>query len=408
MGGAGFDRLYGGIGNDLLVGSAADGEILDGGAGNDTASFAGEENGVLAELIFGFADSKVFTGGRTNLLSIENLIGSDFDDDLFGGAGDNVLEGGAGNDNIHGGLDPTGNPTTGENNTASYAGASSSVQVDLSQLGIQQNTGGAGNDKLENIQSLIGSDFNDTLIGDGTNNILEGGLGNDSLDGRAGIDTASYAGASGAVQVDLNITVEQNTGGAGSDTLLNIENLIGSDFDDTLIGNSGNNVLSGGLGNDILNGGLGSDILDGGIGDDTFKFSPGSGLDTVLFFEDGDVLDVTDLFGVGIGTEDDLFDLGLLSLSEFAGFSLLSIFDETSGEFSAFAQLDGFFGSLMGSPEIRTEGLFGAVLVTPANPFLLVVDNTPVTVTPLPAAAWLFGSGLLFLVGLGRRHKTLN
>jgi Ca2+-binding RTX toxin-like protein len=41
-------------------------------------------------------------------------------------------------------------------------------------------------------------------------------------------------------------------GGAGWDTLINIENLRGSAFDDTLISNGNSSVLEGGPGNDTL------------------------------------------------------------------------------------------------------------------------------------------------------------
>ena len=58
----------------------------------------------------------------------------------------------------------------------------------------------------------------------------------------------------------------QDTGGAGTDTLINIENLTGSAFNDTLTGDADANVISGLAGNDTLNGGAGDDTLDGGAG----------------------------------------------------------------------------------------------------------------------------------------------
>ena len=58
----------------------------------------------------------------------------------------------------------------------------------------------------------------------------------------------------------------QDTGGAGSDTLISIENLTGSAFDDTLTGDGDDNVLSGLAGDDTLDGGAGNDTLDGGDG----------------------------------------------------------------------------------------------------------------------------------------------
>ncbi|HBR68800.1 MAG TPA: hypothetical protein DEA55_05425, partial [Rhodospirillaceae bacterium] len=82
------------------------------------------------------------------------------------------------------------------------------------------------------------------------NDTLDGGAGDDILDGGTGIDRALYNAASSAVTVSLAITAAQNTLGAGIDTLLDIENLTGSGFNDTLTGNSGDNSIDGGSGND--------------------------------------------------------------------------------------------------------------------------------------------------------------
>ena len=83
--------------------------------------------------------------------------------------------------------------------------------------------------------------------------------GSDMLAGILSNDTVTYAYAAAPVAVSLAITASQNTGSAGSDTLTNIDNLIGSDFNDNLTGNSQNNVLDGGIGTDTLVGGLGND-----------------------------------------------------------------------------------------------------------------------------------------------------
>ena len=107
----------------------------------------------------------------------------------------------------------------------------------------------------------------DALTGDDENNILVGGLGEDELDGGEGADTASYEYALTGVSVDLTgLTV--NTGEAEGDTFANIENLIGSDHDDTLTGDAADNILSGGSGSDTLYGNDGGDLLQGEEGDD--------------------------------------------------------------------------------------------------------------------------------------------
>lgn len=68
-------------------------------------------------------------------------------------------------------------------------------------------------------------------------------------------------------------------GGGGIDTLIGIENVTGTNFNDALTGNGGNNVLSGLGGNDFLSGLAGNDQLLGGTGNDTLN--GGTGNDTL-------------------------------------------------------------------------------------------------------------------------------
>ncbi|MEP3918475.1 calcium-binding protein [Ascidiaceihabitans sp.] len=144
--------------------------------------------------------------------------------------------------------------------------------------------GTAGNDSLKGFggaDSLDGGLGDDLVEAGGGNDTLSGGLlGNDTLDGGGGIDTADYFGLSVGVDVALNIVTEQNTGGGGIDTLLNIENLSGSVHADKLKGSTGENVLTGRGGEDTLNGLGGDDTLDGGAGADNLQ--GGNGNDLVI------------------------------------------------------------------------------------------------------------------------------
>ena len=58
------------------------------------------------------------------------------------------------------------------------------------------------------------------------------------------------------------------SGSAGRDTLVSIENVIGSAFDDTINGNEYDNHIEGGAGTDTINGGAGNDtyIFHGWVG----------------------------------------------------------------------------------------------------------------------------------------------
>lgn len=204
------------------------------------------------------------------------------------------------------------NGTAPENDTVDYTGGTTTgtgVTVDLSVTG-PQDTGGSGLDEFISIENLIGSEFADTLTGDSGNNsleggdgddLLEGGDGDDLLDGGADNDTASYASAADGVTVDLSETGQQDTVNAGMDTLVNIENIIGSAFADILTGDSENNTLDGGEGNDRLNGGGGDDTLNGELGNDTLDGGTGNDF---LHGDDGD----DTLVG---GSGDDLLDGGL-------------------------------------------------------------------------------------------------
>ncbi|MGE4428910.1 MAG: beta strand repeat-containing protein, partial [Solirubrobacteraceae bacterium] len=219
----------------------------------------------------------------------DDLSGELGDDELHGGAGADVLAGGDGSD------------------TASYAESSAGVNVTVNAT--SGNTGGyAEGDQLYDMENLIGSAHDDTLTGDAGVNRLEGGAGDDLLIGGAGgdmligglgDDTASYATAGAAVEVNLANGV--GTGGdAAGDSYMGIENIEGSGFADTLTGDGGDNHLSGGAGNDTLTGGAGADVLFGGDGDDRFDFSNGdvaagesvdggSDTDTVKVLDDQDV-----------------------------------------------------------------------------------------------------------------------
>lgn len=86
-----------------------------------------------------------------------------------------------------------------------------------------------------------------------------------------------------------------------------IENAVGSAFDDTLIGNDAANNLLGNAGNDTLKGGLGDDYLDGGSGDD--QLIGGLGNDIYVIDSTNDV--VLELAEQGTDTVRSLVDYHL-------------------------------------------------------------------------------------------------
>jgi serralysin len=93
------DILYGGEGNDFLYGGLGD-DMLSGSGGNDTGVFADAESAVIIDLTRPYNNGGSATGEY--LFSIENLIGSAFNDTMSGGQSRNMLDGGDGNDRLFG------------------------------------------------------------------------------------------------------------------------------------------------------------------------------------------------------------------------------------------------------------------------------------------------------------------
>jgi Ca2+-binding RTX toxin-like protein len=77
------------------------------------------------------------------------------------------------------------------------------------------------------------------------------------------------------------------------ESLLNVENIIGGNGNDTLIGSNAANVISGGNGNDVITAGGGNDNADGNIGDDRFVSVVGDGNDTYNGSSGSDTYDLS-------------------------------------------------------------------------------------------------------------------
>ncbi len=295
-GGGGNDALYGDENNDILYGQDGD-DSLEGGIGNDTL-----DGGDGSDTLRGGLYDDTLKGGKGN----DKLYGDENNDKLYGEAGDDSLEGGSGNDLMYGGSDRdtirggSNNDTIwGDNGNDRLYGDSGRDTLwggdgddklyggnDADELhgGNNRDTlwGGSGNDTLsggENDDKLYGGYDDDELKGGLGNDTLNGGMGNDTImaggaggsgsdvfDGGSDFDFVDYSGAA-AVSVDL-INGTGSGSSLGTDQLLNIEGVIGSDHNDTIQGNSFDNELKGRNGADYLNGGGGHDTIYGGGGDD--------------------------------------------------------------------------------------------------------------------------------------------
>ena len=317
-----FEWFEGGAGNDTIDGGAID--ALQ--SNNNRVNYTTAGSGVDIDLGTGVASDG--QGGTDTLININQVNGSNHADTLIGSNRTDVVEqffGRAGSDFIDG---------KGGEDRLDYTGADSGVIVDLGAQLVSEDGFGGGADTVQNIEHVRGTRDRDTIIGDASANMLEGANGADLLSGAAGNDTliggngndtlaggagddlidglgvrqpatngseplaypsefneVSYADATTGVSVNL-ATGSAQDGSGGTDTLLNIQAVRGSDHDDVLTGSNSTDTVEefeGGAGNDTINGQGGLDVVryGGATGPVTVDFgtgtATGAGVDSDTF-----------------------------------------------------------------------------------------------------------------------------
>jgi len=304
------------VGPDGITGEAddikSDVEIVTGGTLGDTMTAAA---GVAV----------TFNGGTGN----DTLIGDSAADTLNGDAGNDTLRGAGGADILNGG---DGNDTfdeeTATNGSDIFNGGAGIDTLDYSQrgVGIKVTMDGSaaddgnlvgqvseGDNCKADVENILGTAQADNITGNALNNTITGDLGVDTLNGGAGddvflaggapdgldtitggtgVDTIDYSQRTALVVVTLNATVGSGEVSEGDLLATDMENVIGTDFNDTITGNANANELVGGTGDDTLNGLAGDDVLEGGGGTEENVLDCGAG--------DGDIG-----FGEGSGTNAD-------------------------------------------------------------------------------------------------------
>ena len=292
------DTLVGGnVANDdfeRFEGRGGD-DYMDGGSGIDEVSYQNAGGPVTVNLATGTASGD----GNDVFFNMERVRGSNYGDSLIGGSGNEVFTGGGGNDTIDGGAGiDYASWSTADLNRDDLGNIGSGIYAYLSGSSGTVTYNGwedsHGTDTLINIEGLIGTSNNDTLQGGAGNQYFIGRGGSDSIDGGADVDTVSYAGDPMAVQVSLDsMAGYDGWGGAfnmqGTDILLNIENVIGSDYNDSIEGSSADNLIDGGSGDDAIRGLAGNDTLNGGDGNDSIE--GGAGNDSLVGGAGTDTLD---------------------------------------------------------------------------------------------------------------------
>jgi Ca2+-binding RTX toxin-like protein len=298
-GGAGGDYLYGESTPDTLIGGAG-ADVLDGGAGEDTLTYAGAANPVTVTVDATNGNDGENGGAEGDTaISTENVIGTSGNDFITGAAGVNRLYGGDGVDTLNGGsgadrLDGgTGDDIlngggTDVNDWVDYSTRTSRVVVNLG-AGTGSVPAVTETDTLTGIENVIGTGYDDDITGSSVANDIDAGAGADEvdagagndvidpsiggdtlLDGGADVDSIDYSwyAVYGAIDVDLADAPTVGTGvsNQGTDFLTNIENVTGGAGSDQITGNASSNVLEGAEGNDTLIGLGGNDTLRGGTG----------------------------------------------------------------------------------------------------------------------------------------------
>lgn len=281
----------------------------------------------------------------------DQIVGTDKADHIFAGGGQDIIKGGGGADIIDGGADRDG---------VSYE--DSGVGVDVSLVTGKGHGGTAEGDTLISIEDLYGSQHDDKLVGNAQDNLLSGADGNDTLKGGGGADVLKGGDGDDVMQIDG--ADDRAYGGEGNDTVIvdgdhglridlrsgfidswngvnpynqhyleggygpgffphvqgdpqqltDVENVIGTKYNDAIYGNDDANNLSGGNGDDVLSGKGGDDIISGGNGKDLIfggtgadTLTGGADADTFVFssaeaslFQNGKPQDVITDFQVGV------------------------------------------------------------------------------------------------------------
>ncbi|MEQ9696036.1 calcium-binding protein [Shimia sp. SDUM112013] len=310
------DRIYASLGNDVFDFSQADGQSfyrleyrdmagsvvadINGAANTGTIRIAGNTDTLVdVQNALNGSGLQIIDNARNGTYTMRP--GPDGWFDIRGGEGNdtfNLIMDGYGRLTYRWGADS--NPTTG-------------LVMNLA-TGVVANDGFGGRDQINLTDmggrlEIRGTDFNDRIIGSAGRESFIGERGNDTFDGGAGEDRVRYdRDGVGSVNVDLAAGRVTGTwdGYNFTDTLINIENVSGSQFNDTMMGSSGDDTLFGASGDDYIVGGEGYDRLYGGYGDDTLDGSTGGGTlgDTVFpYLGANTILGNEALWRAGNGTD---------------------------------------------------------------------------------------------------------
>ncbi len=208
----------------------------------------------------------VFGGDGPNRIDLTNVTTAAFDAALM-----ITVNGGDGSDTILG--SEFADSLIGGNGADSITGALADDTLEGGN-GIDTLAGGVGND------SLLGGDGADSIHGDAGDDTVLAGNGADRVFGDTGFD--SLNGGDGSDTINGDADGDTLSGDNGNDSLL------GGSENDSVLGGTGNDIISGGDGIDTLDGGADNDSMNGDLGNDSID--GGDGSDTLLGGDDSDTI----------------------------------------------------------------------------------------------------------------------
>lgn len=288
-------------------------DVFNGGGGSDTVSYHQSADGVVVDLDYNGLGAGIghrqgqdaynwtpYTKyERDELISIENVVGSDHNDIITGDAyanvligrgGDDFMRGGTNHDTIHGGLGEDTIKGDAHNDVLHGNGGNDQIYGgsghDTAYGGSHNDTlrGGSGNDQMH------GDGGNDRIYGQSGHDKAWGGAGNDTLYMGSGDDTAYGGGGDDFISLGSGENVAYggygfNTiyGGANDDVVSIGEQGVAKTYngDDYVVGGGLNDTLEAGSGDDTVFGGGGNDHIAPGAGDDDIY--GGGGTDSVIY-----------------------------------------------------------------------------------------------------------------------------
>ncbi|MBI0534966.1 calcium-binding protein [Roseomonas sp. KE2513] len=279
---SGIHRVYGSSLDDVLSGTTdrtsglAYAFVLSGGGGNDTingqnnhlnlVSYSDANSGMTIDLTAGTASG----GGVGNdmLIDVRRVQGSNYSDVIVGSVGNDYFDATTGIDQYDG---------RGGFNTVSYAGLTNvTAYVTSLVAGLYGGANlvaikpGGEQDVLTSVNQVIGTAGDDAMIGTNAaysyyDVVFRGGAGNDTINGFNSIfNRVDYGSATSAVTVDLQAQTAID-GQGGTDRLVLVRNVAGSNFNDTLNGSDFDDIFRVGS--------LGQHSVDGRGGQNTIAFT---------------------------------------------------------------------------------------------------------------------------------------